>query len=76
MKMTRRALAGMAALSAVPLTKSAAQAPAKSAAQAPIPAAARSNAASAAGRQFQDAARQLASVKLARTVEPAFRFEA
>ncbi|MSV33978.1 MAG: hypothetical protein EXQ47_00025 [Bryobacterales bacterium] len=73
MKMTRRALAGMAALSAVPLTKSAAQAPAKSAAQAPVPAAAPANSAT---RQFQDAARQLASVKLARTVEPAFRFEA
>jgi hypothetical protein len=62
MKITRRALAGMAALSAVPLTKSAAQSPP-----------AQSNTAS---RPFQDAGRKLASVKLARTVEPVTRFEA
>ena len=68
MKMTRRALAGLTALAAVPLTQSTGQAPA--------PARAPEDALGAASRQFRDAARQLAAVKLPRTVEPAVRFEA
>ena len=66
--MTRRALAGWAAVSAIPATRIAAPAPAL--AETPT------DAAVVAGRQFQIAARQMAAVKLPRNVEPAFRFEA
>jgi hypothetical protein len=68
MKMTRRALAGLAAVPAILTTIADAQAPA--------PAAAPANAAGVAGGQFHIAARQLAAVKLPRNVEPVFRFEA
>jgi hypothetical protein len=72
MKMTRRALAGLAAVPAILATRAEAQTPAPAAAPVNAP----RNAAGAAGGQFPIAARQLAAVKLPRNVEPVFRFEA
>jgi hypothetical protein len=66
MKMTRRTLAGVIAAPAIfrgPIVK----------AQTPVTSGAERNGARAG---FQDAARQLAAVKLPRSVEPASRFEA
>jgi len=65
MKMTRRKLAGMIAAPALLSRQASAQAPA-----------AASNEVSAARGEFQSAARQLAALKIARSVEPAARFEA
>jgi hypothetical protein len=65
MKMTRRALAGLVAVPALLTEKAPAQAPATAAVE---PNAARAD--------FQSAARQLAGVKLPRSIEPATRFEA
>jgi polyisoprenoid-binding protein YceI len=65
MKMTRRKLAGFMAAPALLSGPAAAQAPA------PAP-----PDASRASTEFQNAARQLATVKLPRSVEPAARFEA
>jgi hypothetical protein len=66
MKITRRALA---ALAVAPAALSVGADP-----QAPAPP--RADPAGNASVQFQAAARQLAGVKLPRSVEPAFRFEA